>query len=229
MTSSKINLHSALLALDSWCSWRGADNKAAAAAAAKKKSYSKPISAPVNTEKDEHSYELQSKAVIALNYSWNLLHHNQLQQSLTEWFKREKMNNKALGIIWEDDLWSRLGLITAGELSSSLCLLFKYNREEKCLSVIWKKKKGWQRIQVWKILLQGGGDEMWSHTGISKWTVQHLANSFSAKEPQDCVVVGGGHQIQNLQKRTGKGREGVLIFYTGGMFAIHWRETERTW
>lgn len=27
----------------------------------------------------------------------------------------------------------------------------------------------------------------------------HLANAFSAQEPQNCVVVGGGNQIQELE------------------------------
>lgn len=85
---------------------------------------------------------LAKQAVIVLNYSWNIIHHNQLQWSLTEKDKmrdttcKRKTNNKAKRIIWEEDLKGRSELIAGCKLSSSLCLLFMQNSEEEHLSVI---------------------------------------------------------------------------------------------
>ncbi len=84
------------------------DNEAAA------KSYSETMYASVNTERKGMRLWFARRAVIALNYSWNVIHHN-LTTATTAPMKRHqkdkmrdttcerKMNNKAKRIIWEED------------------------------------------------------------------------------------------------------------------------------
>lgn len=186
-----------------------ADNEAAA------KSYSEPIYASVNWT-DGVQLWFARRAVIALNYSWNVVHHNlttasvptklqqkrikrEMQLARGKWTTKPRESSE--GRIWRGDQ----SFADECELSSSLCLLFILKKsDEEHLSVIGhvyrKTVAGDPGLEVAVSQRRNENLVLTVHLMVKGWgltgmDVLHLADPFPAQEPQHCIVVGGGNHV----------------------------------
>lgn len=144
---------------------------------------------------------LAKQAVVSRNYSRNVIHHSQHQWGVTGRIKREvhpcKKENERRN--WRGSCERR----TCGAGRGSL-----RGVNDLHLSVVGASQ--WKIIFCYLSGVGGKWGQQMIHDvavwrGISnqelnvQTDVSHLANSFSAQESQDGVVIGGGGQIQELQ------------------------------
>lgn len=148
---------------------------------------------------------------MALNYSWNVIHRSLRTKSapkklhkddkMRDTTYRRKVNNSTKRIIWEEALTRRLEFDAGSKLPSSLSVVHTKQLWETfvCYWACLKEYSGWSMFgngcvteDEWKSVLHVLTVHHSQMLGLAMW----LTNSFPAQKPQDCVVVGGGNQIQ---------------------------------
>ena len=169
------------------------------------------------------------RAVVALNYSWNIIRHDLTTASAAaklhnkrieheiETCKREKKKKwttkpreSSEGRIWGGDQSSRLA---ANDLHLSVCCSYEKSDEKTLVCLLLDTSKeilnsrwsmfgsGCFQEDEWKSSVACVDCPSHSHRGLGLTEIDmlHSADPFPAQKPQDCIVVGGGNHVQELQ------------------------------